>query len=429
MSIKVGGDLQNYWQNKNGLWEPYSIIATPTGTFSYTPPGGALHYILTAFFCTYNAQPGRAEIRDPRQAMALTGGASLNGSDAGSYATILDPRNTVYTDPQTDYMRRAQILSMLPLKWYPIVQASLTGDPAITPWIAGPYGTLMVRVTNQDGFVYGAGVGFDNEMSQSGGPLLSTLVRWDNFFSVIMSKGALGSLQPFFGGANVPATGGIAYYNLPASWSDTDPVSSSYVFRDDFMGATLNLAAWTVTQSAAGNVKIDTRFQCVKGIGNSTYTDNGMMSTATYARASGLKFVIDAWIGSDLTQLIFGLNDGGSLSFNHYNHGVIFDNSGLLVAEWQGGVGSDSSVLGGTGPLRMVRLRITPGLVSGALYEVQGGTAQSPLPFIGAPAWLTIADTRGNGAVTAATYKIAFTAFQPDAQAGGQFISDVRVYA
>jgi hypothetical protein len=437
----LSAPAKRYFQNLVGLGDPAGVVEIPQGAFSYSAP--SLRYVLGSFDTSLNGMVvgGRLDVRDPRTPLALPTGTSMDGRSAGSYAVILDPRVAVYSDPETEYYRRLALLETVPLKLAPCVTATgAEPDPRITPLIYGPYGSLLVRACIQDMAWLGAGVGTANEMSQSAAdqfpptssPLNSASGAWirlDNAFSVPMSKGCFSSLQPATDGTAGLGfgVGGVAYYLLPRAYSDAGEISPTYVFRDDFMAPTLDPAVWTVTESAAGNVKIDTRFGCVKGVGNSIYTANGMISTATYSRSAQLRFVADAWVGNDPTQLIFGLNDGVSLDFSRYNAGLIVDNSGLLTAEWQGGVGSDTGVEAATGQLRMVRLRITPGLARGALFEIQGGDNIAK-PWLGGATWKTISDTRAGSIVTAATFKIGFTAFRPDALCGGQFLSDVRVY-
>jgi hypothetical protein len=191
------------------------------------------------------------------------------------------------------------------------------------------------------------------------------------------------------------------------------------------MGAALNPGVWTVTESAPGNVQINANFACVQGIGNNSYTDNGMLSTASYARAALHSYEADLWVGTGgggVTAQVFGLSNGVSVNYTNYYHGVIIGNTGFLIFE------SGSDVTVGPNALdqhTMFRVRITPGVLNGALYESQGGTIW---PKIGDAAWHTLLDTRGVSAVSAASFQIGYTPYYAPAPGGGQYMSHVKVY-
>lgn len=234
---------------------------------------------------------------------------------------------------------------------------------------------------------------------------------------LLLAKGTIGWMETQVSrGGGLNGTAGMAYVLLPRTWSTIDTLSDTYVFRDDFMGAALDPAVWTVTETAPGNIEIFQPLAAVQGIGAGAWT-NGMFSVASYQRSSGYSYVADGWVPpSGAGNVVFGLSDGGGVDFTNFLHGLSISNTGTAVIE--------NGVFTGIGTLEvgsLYRLRVTPGLVNGAVYEIQGGRSY---PMIGSSTWTLVADTRGGGS-SAASFKIGYSAFA----AGNQsYLGDVRVY-
>lgn len=423
------GDRE-YHQNLLGLLEPAAIEAFyPGGAFAHVVAPGDWRYVLGSFDTVFNGQAtGRGDIRDPRKPFLLSGG-TLTGLGSGQ-ALVLNPRAYPYAEPAPEYYRRLALLNRTPTKFMPAPMGA--ADPTVTPWIFGPYGTLVTRACVQDGFTIGLGIGLTNELSQYAADQPdAALIRWDNDMSVILSKVVTSAMTMWAAGAVIGAVGGIAYVNLPSTWSSVDQLlaGSAYTFRDDFMAAVLNAGTWTKTETVGGNVTLDTRFNCLRVKGNGAGYANGVISTATYSRSALKRYVADVWCGTGSSATIFGLTDGVSVDYTRYNHGLTLLNSGVFRDEFKAGVGANISISAAQGTLQMFRLRITPGVANGALYEIQGGAAN---PMIGAVSWTTLSDTRGASTVDTATFKIGVTGYYPETAVGtppgGQFISDVRVY-
>ena len=350
----------------------------------------------------------------------------MQGNQNGTTAIFNNPDKVLWKNAEDRYRRRLNLLTTLDTKYMPFAPLQAY------PFIVGPYGSVLTRATVFDmtwlvvrnfGDVYGWAVA--DERGDTGA---TDYVRLDQYQgNLLLTKGmvaAFGSGEEKGGGFS--GLGGITYVNLPKDWSDIDTLTSEYVFRDDFTEAAIDTTVWTLTQSTSGNIAIDPNFQAVRGIGTGAFGTNGMVSTASYARSRLLSLVADLWVGTFASAGTFGWSTGAGVAHTNLSHGVIFNNTGYSI--WEAGVQVGGGGIGGTG---MYRVRITPGVTRGALYEAQGGAAY---PLLGGPTWITLLDTRGASAVTSASMKVLYGAFYASTPSvgslsyAGQYLSDVRIY-
>jgi hypothetical protein len=221
--------------------------------------------------------------------------------------------------------------------------------------------------------------------------------------------------------------GAVVYVICPSTWGAVTD-ATTYLFRDDFMGASLNTSStWTRTQSTAGNVEIDTNFAWCKVKGNANWGTNGARTQSTIARSAGKVFLCDVFTGngsgatdvSGAPNLIVGWNDGAGVSYTNFAHGVDFTQSSSVrqLGVYEGGT-LRGTVGSGYSLNTIYRVRITLG-ASNATYEIQGGTQY---PAIGGTSWTTI--TPGTTSNSTTPLCAAVTQYE----ASTTYVGDVRVY-
>jgi hypothetical protein len=266
------------------------------------------------------------------------------------------------------------------------------------------YNWIVGRMTNGNGWNLWDEVG-DTTIQRLGDALIVPVSKLTTY--AFQSSGA--------------GIGTLVYVILPSTWG-TVTDSNTYIFRDDFMGASLDTTTnWTRVQSTAGNVEIDTAWQWCKLVGNSSWGTNSLYSKTSTARASGKKMMFDIYTGSNLDVGMFGFSDGAGASYTNLLHGVNFHNnsgSGEIniyeAGTLRGVVGSGFSVN------QMYRLRLTiQATTSTCKYEIQGGTQY---PLIGSSTWTDITPgTTSNSTTPLYIGAVAFTAT-------AAYIGDARLY-
>ena len=417
--VGTGTGEKAYYQRKNGLLEPSSYEKPQFNTFTYTGAVGSRRCVTSSFATSLSAS-GRLEVRSAGDGPLDLVDSQLTGLQASSMALITDPWATTYPDPKGDYYRRLALAGACKTKYLAFPAALTT-----LPFIPGPYGSFVTRITifNLTWFVgrnFGGAYGFPFE-NETGDDGAVDYMRWDKALRLLLTKGTVAAIGTGDGGGVGAPLAGVAFVNLPRSWS----AQPTCVFEDDFMAAALDAGAWTVTESSAGNVQIDPQLAAVKGIGNNSYTGNGMLSVASYARSSGYHYEADTWVGQPAivpgSAQVFGVSNGVGVNLTNYAHGIVTGDTGYNIYE----LGS-SVAAGALDNNTMFRLRITPGAVNGALYEAQGGTIW---PKLGGASFATLLDTRGISAVSTASLKLGYTPYYAPNTGGGQYLSHVKVYA
>lgn len=392
--------------------EPDAIEAVKKDGFSYVV-GTSETKLLMASWATRIGSSGRMEQRNPQRFMPLRG-VTLAGLGSGSAAIVIDPTAPVYSSPWTTYYERLETVADLQVK-----NVALTATSQRVPMLPGAYGAILTQYTCFD-FAWlalrplgGTSIGINlwDEISDS------ATQRIGNSLSMPIHKKCAGSIEASATGSS--PLGSVSFVLLPSTWSViADPVSASYSFRDDFMGAALDTGVWTRAQSTTGNVEIETTYQWCKLAGNSTWGANGLRRTTTAARSAGTKMVVDVYVpvgAASVGWAMVGWNDGAGQSFSNLAHAVNFAASNVLQV-YENGT-SRGTVGSGYTEGAIYRVRITQG-ASSATYEIQGGTQY---PEIGGASWTNI--TPGTTSSTTTPLAPAATAF-----AATGYVSDFRVF-
>ena len=374
--------------------EPLAYEGIQSGTFSYAI-GSTTKLLMSAWGCRVGGS-GRLDVRDvtrflPLRNMTLTG--TLTGPPP-SIAALIDPSLATYTDARSTYYDRLLALADLAsgdLKSIGITAPSVTH--ALPP---GPYGNIILHTTTFDlawiGPTFDGGISafpITNEIGDTGS---TDYQRITNNVPFAVSKNMMGGIltgQERTGGAG---KGQILYYICPSTWGKVvDPIS--YIFRDDFMGATLDTGStWTRAQSTAGFVEINTDFAwCKLQSDTNTWGQNGARSQATTARSAGKVFVCDVFTGAAHNNNfpgIVGWNDNGGLSYTNFSHGLNFTQNGSQVTSLQIFENSNNRGTVGSGwsfaTIYRVRITLTG---NAATYEIQGGSQYGK---IGSNTWTTL---------------------------------------
>lgn len=403
----------NYAKYLCALMEPDAIEPMQKDTFTYTL-GAATKYVI-ASWATRIGATGRSEVRDPSRPMAIRN-ITYTGLQAGACAIIIDPALATYADPWTTYYQRKLAIDQSDVK-----TVSVVGGSQHQPFLPGAYGAIITQVTCFDdawiiwriGGTWGPNL--SNEISDS------TTQRVGSGLCLPISKQIAGEIES--SSASTSGLGSVSYVLLPATWSViADPLAGSYLFRDDFMGASIDTATkWNRVQSTTGNVEINTNYQWCALTGNSTWGANGLLGKTGYARSAGRVFMVDFFAGRNgyTSGLgIVGWSDGLGQTQANFAHGVNFagNTSAGLINIYENGTNRGTVGSGWTnGSIYRIRITLTSG---GAVYEIQGG---KEYPALGGSTWTTI---------TPGTTSSATATLYPAASAWAQtsYISDVRVY-
>ena len=409
-----------YWSKIHALLQPDAVEPVLGDIFTYNV-GASPKFLLASWNTQINGS-GRFEVRDPRQPVILTDcilRGQYMGSMSSSSAILLDPGAYSIPDDAATYYQRLDALYNLPLR--------CLGAPAAgahVPLLPGPYGCIIEGVTNFD-FAWiniltfkKWGPNLMNEINDSESQ------RVGNALSYPVSKRNAGELQSSawsetIGGAT--PQGSIVFRLLPSNWTfKPDPVSPTYVFRDDFMSVNFS-ASWTVAQSSAGNVTIDPVYQWARLVGNNDWSTNYIATVDSYLRNSLRSFVVDVFnyrgaVGGS-GGLAVGLKASGlPSSVANWRHAVAFgidgtiqvvENGILLAASF---AYTDASIY---------RVKITT-LAIGARYEIQGGPEYPP---IDGNVWADITPAGGVSVLDPGNFFIARYGAQPS------YASDVRIFA
>ncbi len=402
--------------------EPDAIESLKTGAFSYAV-GSSETKMLLASYNTRLGSAGRMEQRNPQRFLSMRD-TTLVGLDAGSAAIVIDPIAPTYSDPWTTYYSRLEQMAELPLR-----NVQITAAEQEKPFLPGPYGAIIVQNTTFNltwlilkyrtgayGSYGTAGINLWDEINDA------DFNRVGNQLSMAISKRVAGNIASGLGtSTGGAASGSISFVLCPSDWSViADPVSASYTFRDDFMGASLDTATtWTRTQSTAGNVEIDTTYQWCKFFGNAAWNTNGLYEQGSHARSGQPTVVVDFFPGIDQGGSGYGMvgwNTGAGINYSDMAHAVNFAGSGVINV-FENGTGRGTVGSGFTeGIAYRVKIRALSG--GGATYSIQGGTQY---PVIGGGSWTDITPGTSSSATS-------------DLHAGGavwngsSYISDFRVY-
>lgn len=405
----VGSIGYGYGKYLAASLEPDAIEALQKDSFSYVIPSDVTK-LLIASFSTKLGSTGRMEQRNPQNFLPLRG-VTLAGLGTGAAALIIDPSLASYSDPLSTYYNRLQYLAESNVK---TIQLTVSGQKV--PFLPGAYGAIIVQQTNYlFAFVTLRPLGIANVgLNLADSISDSTSQRTGGSLTMPVNKGCSGVIEASaFGGSS---TGSVSYVLLPASWSAI-PDTTTYSFRDDFMGASLNTGIWNRSQSVVGNVEINLDYQWLKVFGNGTWGANGLRRTVTESRANGKKLIVDffAPIVSTSGVGMVGWNTGAGNDYSHFAHAVNFA-SGNAINVYENGT-LRGTVGSGYTDGTIYRIRITLNSSGAALYEIQGGVQY---PSIGGPSWTNITPGTTNSASN--TLTPGATIYQNNA-----YVSDFKV--
>jgi hypothetical protein len=416
-----GGGSANhaYYTYKAAALEPLAIEALNYGAFSYAINSSTTKLLLGSW-STRLGSSGRLEHRDPSRFLPLRN-VTMTGLSSTSLGAFINPTLATYADARTTYYDRLNTIATTATKYL-----AVTAPNTKYPFLPGPYGTIITQVTNFDltwlvlSYDGGAsGLNIANEVGDTGS---TDYQRNTNVLMMPVSKNIAGCVLTGAERTAGAGAGGVAYILCPSTWGlVTDP--TSYTFRDDFTGASLDTATtWTRNQSTVGNVEIDTNFAWCKCVGSGTWGQNGARRQTGIARATGKVFLCDIYTGATGTNspLIVGWNAGTGNAQADFAHGVNLTFSGSSVVSIYEGNTNRGTVGSGWSANTIYRIRITLGASNNATYEIQGGTQYQK---IGSASWSNI--TPGTSSNATGTLYPGFASFNGDSST---YVGDVRVY-
>jgi hypothetical protein len=409
-----------YFQTLAALLEPLALEQPQVSSFAYAITGNP-KYVMASYH-TQLQSGGWFDVRDPRQPLALAVGQTFQGFGGDACALILNPALVAtYANAESIYYSRRATLDAMTPGYQPLVgpgsaQSGFT-DQTVYPFYPGPYGTIIryVHFGNTGMIVLNCefsgadnfSINFFDEVAEA-----FTAFSAANSMFFPVAKWSACSTQMFTSGG-ADSAGGILFYQLPANWGTVaDPISPTYLFRDDFLSGNLNL--WTVTQSG-GTVAIDPNYKWCKLDGSGSFNNAGMLCKTSFTRASAPRLVVD-WSNNGSNGIGIGFGDGGGINYTNLAAGILVADGVLSVYE----LGTLRTVTGGptlSTENSIYRIRITANSNNTNTYEIQGNGCSGP---VGSATWQTLAVT-GSSNTTTPLYP-TIVGYLPT------YISDVRVY-
>jgi len=418
----------DWFKTLNLLLEPLAIEELQYGTFSY---GITTSKLALATWNTRLGSAGRLDIREQRIPRTFKN-VTFTGLGSTSTGAFINSGAPVYSTPFTTYYERLRAIAEDLDTHY----VGLSGGSATARLLPSAYGIIVTGLTFHDtpwvGLYTPRGpsdslLAIHDEIGDASGDDL----RMSHGLLFPASKNIVAGIKLGVAGGPDSVLAGLTYVILPSSWGAVTD-ATSYDFRDDFLGSSLDTGSdWNRTESTAGNVEISTTDgtrNWLHAKGNGTWGDNGCFSQTGVARAQDKVFLCDVSIdptnapASNAPNLLVGWHDGAGYSYTDFAHAVDFTTDGtarLTVFEngtSRGNVGS-GWVAGCT---YRVRITLDPsGASNTAKYEIQGGTAYQP---IGGSSWTDITP----GTTSSSTSPVyAGVSVQ---SAFDQYINDVRLY-
>lgn len=372
--------------------------------------------VVSAWSCDLGA--GRWEIRDPLHPLMPIRNIAVVGNEAGSLLVLIAPALATYTDAWTTYYDRLNtIYTTKPL--YLAISAEATG----APFLAGPYGSIITSVNTFDLSwlaVSPAGTTGGWPVHSEIGDANTDYIRVARPTLIPVSKLVASALVTGTARSGSAPEASITYINCPSTWGKVTD-ATSYAFRDDFMGASLDTTTgWTRTQSTAGNIEIQTAggtANWLKVRGDGTWGNNGAFSQTSIARATGKIFQCDIFLTSTIAYPMIGFHDGAGTSYTDFSHGLQFTSSGPAVLKvWENG--NDRGSVGSYAINTIYRVRITLGASNNATYEIQGGAFAA----LGGATWTDITPGTSSSATTPLHAGVA------GKDAVDSYVGDVKLY-
>ena len=409
----------DYFSRLNALMEPDAIEDVLTNQFTNSYSSTTTEYVI-ASWQTKLGPLGRMEVRDPRNPLALRN-VTLIGKGTGSFAFILNPALCTYTNPFIQYYDRLDSIETNLLR-----TVAVTTVASHVPFLPGAYGAIIKQTTCFDysWIVLRVsatwGVNLMNEISDvstqrvSNGGLVFPVAK--------SSAGEIESASFATGGATpTEPSGSVSFVLLSSNWTTIpDTVSSSYVFRDDFMQPTLETnIAWQVNQSTAGNILIDTNYQWLKLNGAGNWLSNNLVSRVSFPLVSNRTMVVDAFMPRNSSGgfATIGFMPTNSITNAIINYSHCFNFGGNQIQIYEDG-NLRSTLSGNWTNGAIYRLRISLKNTN-AVYSIQGGLQY---PRIGSTNWFDVTPALSS-TTNISLYSVGASVFS-----GTGYISDYRVY-
>jgi len=405
-----------YYQYKAASLEPDAIEPILFNNFTYSVASGATKLLMASFFTKIgSSSTGRMEQRNPQHFFPMRN-MILAGPSSLSTAMVIDPTLPVYANPRTTYYSRLQKLMELDTK-------TLSFDTANQrlPFLTGAYGAIILQYTCYH-FAWlcvrplgglNAGLNLFNEIEdttvQSTG--VGLCIPFNKRSACEIHSSIISSTV-----GGIPG-GSVSYVLLPSDWS-VIPDTNTYLFRDDFMGASLNTGIWTRVQSVTGNVEIDTNYQWCKLKGSTSWGTNGLFRTAMQSIVVGQKFIVDYYVPNNAVTSsdgagIAGWTDGLGQAQSNFVHGLNFASSNIINV-YENGVNRGTVASYTEGAIYRIRITLTS---TGAKYEMQGGIG---FPSIGSNLWTDVTPSITSSPTSSLTVGAS-------AWANESYISDMKV--
>lgn len=402
--VPSGGSTpsHSYFTQLAALLEPDAIEPIQKGAFSDTISGSATKWLLLGRNTQLDAT-GQLETHDARSPIPLRG-VTLAGVDSAGCAILLDPTLPTYTDAWTTYYDRLNTIATTAPK---VVSLSTAGA---VPFLPGAYGAIITGVSGIDTPHVTIRVGGTYYLHLAANESDSAAQRVGFGMTLAAHKAMAGEFCVTAGTGKASLT----YILVPSSWSKVTD-ATTYLFRDDFMGASLNTGStWTRAVSTAGNVEINTTYQWLKLVGNTTWGTNGIYAQTGHARSNQRTLTVDVYNVTS-SNFLAGWSDGAGHSYTNFAHGIQFNGTGMTAWENSNNRGTVGSGLTAN---TVYRLRIRALSGGGATYSIQGG---SQYEAIGSASWTDI--TPGTSSSATSTLYPALNAYNTAAAYAG----DMRV--
>lgn len=404
--------------------EPLAIENIQAGAFSYVIGAGATKLALATYNTRLGAS-GRWEVRDPRFPTPLRG-VTVTGLASDAAGVFINPAAPTYTDARTTYFDRLNTIhETAPL----YIDLAATGT--YYTFLPGPYGSIITNISIFDLTwivvrPYGTSVGWN--LTNEIGDAATDWQRVAQGCYIPISKLVAARLLTGAERSAGTGKGSITYFNCLSTWGKVTD-ATSYNFRDDFMGASLDTTTnWNRTQSAGGNMEIQTAAGVAnwcKILGDGNWGNNTITSKTSVARAAGKVFLVDvypaAYSGGAYPNIMVGWYDGAGTSYTDLAHAIDFTGTGAgptyQLQVFEAGV-SRGVVGAGYTPGSIYRVRITLG-ASNAAYAIQGGPEYGA---IGSASWTDITPGTTSNSTTPLYAGIVVQTAQAN------YISDVKLY-
>lgn len=407
---------RSYFTYLATMLEP-DAISLQTGSFTLALSAGTPKIVL-ASYNTRLGSAGRFEARNPTRPAILNYAGNFVGLGSDACAVILDPAAATYADAEATYYARLAAIPTLTMQQIDLSAAQTK------MFLPGAYGALILHLTSYD-YDWIIAHPFTavawNLWDEIGD---STVQRLGDWLAIPVSKISVASLQSTGAGG----LGTVLYAHLPSTWSKVTD-ATSYNFRDDFAGASLDtVTKWTRAQSSAGYVEIDTQFQWLRTRGDGNWGNNGCYSQTGITKSNGKVFQCDFYIDTTTAgtapATVVGFSDGGGQSYTNFAYGLIMSMSAgnIVLGVYENG-NSRGTVGTGATVRSVYRLRITcqGGGTAAAKYEIQGG---SQYATIGGATWTDITPGTTSSATTTLYAGVTANANTTDYV----WVGDVKVY-